>query len=1567
MRLTKKICAIVLTIAMLFSCMCVFTVSAATAIQITGILPNPAPYISGETWFMYLMINTNLGYPDWDNGGVYTQSVEVNGVATTVNVKYAGGTNLFVEIPISMLGDQTDVVLKAGSYTSSKGYTYELASDFTLMYKNAAWTSYAGATTYHDFAVKGVGNFSGWTGYLAVNAPTATPSWAYPYIDLTIAVNGTVLNPADFDLKFTGTSEAYFNIVNPPIPNPVEGTTVTISGYSKAYLEDRSGYNWNWGAIVLTDTFEMVYNGSAWETQIDYTDYSGKLTMTGAETNAKSPSGLHLKGNDSLNAYQIPVEGSWDYKAPAVAGAENGIFLNGTRVGGQIMKYSNANNYWYAEGFTASNVGDILVIQGLFTNDATESRINIEKSAFIWDGTTWANYIEYTTYTGTLTTEGAEVTTKVGSLYAIGSDSLNGAYADTSWADRLQPMDGDENGVFVNGVKVAVNGNNGKILKYSAANQWYADIPGATTGTVVTIKGTFYNEARATKVVIEESQFQWNGSNWVDYVPADTTVYDAMTLTGVQSVAATSPWAWYLTTAETDHIGSWDYSFNDLTVTIDGTPIDRQAFAFKYTDTNGYSVYFQMNDSATLSSAPAVGTTITISGKSKCYNNLLGEAVVPTENGIELTETFTMVYDGTTWGVPVEYTDVTITGIGNNTALSGETWFVYLPTTPSLTHPTWDDGGVYQQIVTIGGTQHAVTVKYAGASDLFMELPVSILPAVGESITVKAGQYKSTKNYGYNLTADYVMTYVGNGFVSGVYTTVTVAPSTFRSESKFNVAENAWDLYMVSPTGLFGADWGSAYTQNVTVNGLPTAITIQHGGGGTNNGLMFTRISAAVLSVDGEYTVVLKAGWYADHSKGYAYRILSDIPLYVNKYGISFTDFITPSTTVKPSLSVSPDGGDATGVHLTASANDGAAYKDDWSLATTANGLSADAATLYIGENGFFLNGTQYAQAGTGISGYMKKLGETKYYASLSDIGASASEGTVLTIKGLFHDQNGYLVEFEESVVAFNGTSWVDCLGDFSDSNTKYDVDNDGRITVKDAVLLEIYLADNYVAVISKASADIDGSGEIDADDQRLLRRKILGIAYEYVADVPLGTPYYGTAEMVKCAYDAPKLGTVDMENRKVNFLSDDEIDQLMDDYAAVGFTHIQTEFVASLYYSEYGEDYFVNDLLYRYYEEADERGLKVFVYSDDVVSWLRSETDVDTYAPNWREVIDLLVEQQSKHSAFDGFYMADEPHTAGRYNNYLKITAYLKENHPSVGMWWCNNPNAAESLIQTNIGLTYSEYVANMGAASGQFMYDNYVLRMYDPAIGKTDYYIEPVWFNNLLQVAEAARDNGGFQTGITMQAVSLDANENWIGTTWQTRELTSQADIGFQVYTALAYGMKSLNWFTYWEHWDPTANIVEGTSMVQSDGTKNGHYNWIKQTHANTEKLEGVLLNYNWLGTIELNLENYDDNKDFTNEGISTYTAADNDRLDSLTYTGRAVVGCLQDKDGFDGYMIANAKEPHEGGSSTVSMTFHSADQAIVYGADGSVTTVDLTNGAYSVTLAAGTGVFVIPVYNG
>ncbi|MBQ8494493.1 MAG: DUF4434 domain-containing protein [Clostridia bacterium] len=1565
MRLTKKICAIVLTIAMLLSCMCVFTVSAATAIQITGILPNPAPYISGETWFMYLMINTNLGYPDWDTGGVYTQSVEVNGVATTVNVKYAGGTNLFVEIPIAMLGDQTDIVLKAGSYTSSAGYTYELASDFTLMYENSAWTSYAGATTYHDFAVKGVGSFSGWMGYLAVNAPTATTSWAYPYLDLTITVNGTVLNPADFDFKFTGAAEAYFNITNPQGASLVEGTTVTISGYSKAYLEDRSGYAWNWGAIVLTDTFEMVYNGSAWETQIDYTDYSGKLTMTGAETNAKNPMGLHLKGDDSLNAYQIPVEGSWDYKAPAVAGANNGIFLNGTRVGGQIMKYSNANNYWYAEGFTASNVGDILIIQGAFTNDVTESRINIEKSAFIWDGTTWANYIEYTTYTGTLTTAGAETTTNIGALYAIGSDSLSGAYADTSWADRLQPMDGDENGVFVNGVKVAVEGNNGKILKYSAANQWYADIPGATTGTVVTVKGTFYNEARATKVVIEESNFQWNGSNWVDYTPVDTTVYDAMTLTGVNSVAATSPWAWYLTTAETDHTGSWGYSYNDLTVAIDGTPIDRTAFGFKYTDTNGYSVYFELREAATLSATPAVGTTITISGKSKCYENFLGEAVVGSMNGIELTETFTMVYDGTTWAVPVEYTDVTITGIASNTALNGETWFVYLPTTPSLTHPAWDDGGAYPQIVTIGGTQHTVTVKYDGASNLFMELPTSILPAVGESITVKAGQYKSTKNYGYNLTADYVMTYIGNGFMPGVYTTVTVAPSTFHSASNFNVAENAWDMYMISPTGLLGKDWDSVYTQNITVNGAATAVTIKHGGGGTDAGLMFIRIPASAVSTSGEYTVVLKAGWYADHSKGYAYRIVSDIPLYANKYGISFTDFITPSTTVKPSLSVAPDGGTATGFHLTASENDGAAYTDDWSLATRANGVSDDGTALYIGQNGFFLNGTQYVQGGTYVSGLMKKLGETKYFAALSDIGVSVSDGTVLTIKGLFHDQNGYLVEFEESTFSFNGTTWVDCLGDFSGSTMKYDVNNDGKITVKDAVVLEKYLADTYVALLSSTAADIDNSGAIDADDQRLLRRKILGIFYEYVADVPVGTPYYGTSEMVKCAYDAPKLGTVDTAAGVVNFLSDDEIDQLMDDYAAVGFTHIQTEFVAELYYSEFGEDYYVNDLLYRYYEEANERGLKVFVYSNDISSWLMSETDVDEYAPNWKAVLDLLVEQQSKHSAFAGFYMSDEPHTAGRYNNYLKVTAYLKENYPSVGMWWCNNPIAAESLIQTNIGLTYSEYVTGLGTAAGQFMYDNYVLRIQDNNISSVfdDYFLEPVWFSNLYTVAEAAKA-GGFTTGITMQAVALDPDSStW--NNWMNREILSQRDIGFQVYTALAYGMKSINWFTYWEHWDTGANTLDNTAMIKGDGTKNDHYEWVLNTHANVKTLEGVLLNYDWQGTIELDLPAYDGNDD----SWSTYTDADNARLvdGSVSNSGAAVIGCLQDKDGFDGYLIANAQEPHKGGSSTVSMTFHSADQAIVYGADGSVTTVDLTNGAYSVTLAAGTGVFVIPVYNG
>ena len=82
------------------------------------------------------------------------------------------------------------------------------------------------------------------------------------------------------------------------------------------------------------------------------------------------------------------------------------------------------------------------------------------------------------------------------------------------------------------------------------------------------------------------------------------------------------------------------------------------------------------------------------------------------------------------------------------------------------------------------------------------------------------------------------------------------------------------------------------------------------------------------------------------------------------------------------------------------------------------------------------------------------------------------------------------------------------------------------------------------------------------------------------------------------------------------------------------------------------------------------------------------------------------------------------------------------------------------------------------------------------------------------------------------------------------------------------------------------------------------------------------------------------------------------------SVSSSRELVVGEMIDGDGNHGYMLVGYGDPLDGESTEVTMNFDGADGFIVY-RGGERTLVEAVDGAYSATLAAGEGVFVIPVY--
>ena len=252
------------------------------------------------------------------------------------------------------------------------------------------------------------------------------------------------------------------------------------------------------------------------------------------------------------------------------------------------------------------------------------------------------------------------------------------------------------------------------------------------------------------------------------------------------------------------------------------------------------------------------------------------------------------------------------------------------------------------------------------------------------------------------------------------------------------------------------------------------------------------------------------------------------------------------------------------------------------------------------------------------------------------------------------------------------------------------------------------------------------------------------------------------------------------------------------------------------------------------------------------------------------------------------------------------------------------------DTTKQGDKATAYKDYIEKFGA-SGEFTYDSYSL--WNKLIG--GHSVDEDWFDNLKYVAEA----GIPRTGVTIQSCAIS------GSSYPSKYAPEQkSDIGFQVYTALAYGMKQINYFCYNQSSD--SNV---TDWISNNGDM---YNAVKSVNEELSKFEHVLMHYSWKGALDLGAGK-----------SGTGASANSERMTSAAVSGaRAIVGCMKDVFGNDGYMVANAAGPRTTTESQITLTFENADSIVVY-RNGVPTTESLNNGAITLTVGVGEGVFVIP----
>ena len=405
---------------------------------------------------------------------------------------------------------------------------------------------------------------------------------------------------------------------------------------------------------------------------------------------------------------------------------------------------------------------------------------------------------------------------------------------------------------------------------------------------------------------------------------------------------------------------------------------------------------------------------------------------------------------------------------------------------------------------------------------------------------------------------------------------------------------------------------------------------------------------------------------------------------------------------------------------------------------------------------------------------------------------------------------------------------------------------------------------------------------------------------------------------------------------------------------------------------------------LANYMTLAKEAGLDVYVQSEALNAYLKG-VQATTNGSNQVDVTDTFLAADIKQMLygngketnkgllsfdnFKGILMADELHYE-HLDAYRKATELIRSEDPDIEFfnsqlsmvtdldllgagWW-------DSIFVTNENRVkyFKNYAKEMGLAANSFTYDLYSLRSDQNG---SNQYVQEDWLENLQISATQGKENG-FETGITIQ--STDIVKNTAKEYYRTP--SAKKDIGFQVYTALAYGMKSVNYFTYWGHYTQGENTEYFTTpMIQVDNDGNAIetavYSAVQKINRELLQFDHVFLDYDWQSTIHVGTSNdslFGDLTQGSSDRINNYSSESN---------AAAIIGCMHDPDkNLDGFWIVNATAPEDDLSNTVTVTFNNATRALVYNPAQNVygELEDLTNGVYTARLGSGEGQFIIPL---
>lgn len=570
----------------------------------------------------------------------------------------------------------------------------------------------------------------------------------------------------------------------------------------------------------------------------------------------------------------------------------------------------------------------------------------------------------------------------------------------------------------------------------------------------------------------------------------------------------------------------------------------------------------------------------------------------------------------------------------------------------------------------------------------------------------------------------------------------------------------------------------------------------------------------------------------------------------------------------------------------------------------------------------------------------------SQYYIDTWNIRDSIKDGTRVVVDGVFGSTQR--IKVNKATFVYDGTTekWEQVSnGDLGTTGIVGDADANNSSDVIDLVRMLRY-TEADTDEINLTDADLNKDSHVNEKDIQLKKEILVGKTTFNNGYNITGKPQYEENKRLSIgAYCGPRRGTA-------AYPTDWRTDEQFAQYAEAGFNMVISELdaVYGKNYNSAGTESVVKNFsgsdLDKYMNLANKYGIDVIVGSQALNNVLNGATTLENADVELTTMLSALRDKTN----FKGIMMSDEPGTSC-LSNYRTVSKYLNTKSAMQGK------TMFTSLIPYHIG--YSVFEAGYGKGNDlDSKYRGY-LNEFGSCLGLINPDIYPFgadsmlqnYFKNLEMTAAVAK--GTADSGLTIQSFAAKSADD----TMILREMNSKEYYTYQLYSALAYGMKNITYYTYWQHWGAIQeDEIHYNSLIDAEGAVNEPvYNAVKAANEEIRKFDQVYMDFAWQGTMKATGRDSDGLLAQMPEYL-------NARVNSFTATEDTIMGCLKDSKGYDGFMLVNATDPEDKYTSKVSIIFKDAQKAIVYVA-GEVQEVELTNGAYTAELAPGAGVFVIP----